>query len=162
MINYMPSFCLMGKNSKTITKLCPLCEIQVAVACKSCPGCKHSFHNSKRLSLAQALHYTDAFALVSRRRTERVKREKPNYYDSSEFEKKVSKKRHERNSIDHREDHCRPQLQTFKKKRKKKIMKSMKEEDEEIAITLTNDKMKQCSIILAELNRKMYTTTWRR
>lgn len=29
MINYMPSFCLMGKNSKTITKLCPLCEIQV-------------------------------------------------------------------------------------------------------------------------------------
>lgn len=38
----------------------------------------------------------------------------------------------------------------------------MKEEDEEIAITLTNDKMKQCSIILAELNRKMYTTTWRR
>lgn len=64
---------------------------QVAVACKSCPGCKHSFHNTKRLSLAQALHYTDAFALASRRRTERVKREKPNYYDSSEFEKKVSK-----------------------------------------------------------------------
>ena len=71
-------------------------------------------------------------------------------------------KRLERNSIDHREEHCRPQLQSFKKKGKKKIMKPVKEEDEERTITLTNDKIQQCSIILAELNRKMFTTTWRK
>lgn len=63
---------------------------QVAVACKTCPGCKHSFHTAKRLSL-QTIHYAESLTFVSRRRTERVKREKPNYYDSSEFERKAAK-----------------------------------------------------------------------
>ncbi|XP_014250473.1 UPF0547 protein C16orf87 homolog isoform X2 [Cimex lectularius] len=85
----------MGKNNKAITKCCPFCELQVAVACKSCPGCQHSFYNAKKL-LAQSAVEDRGFGI--RRRTERVKREKPNYYDASEFEKKTKKKRMERSS----------------------------------------------------------------
>lgn len=162
MINYMPSFYLMGKNSKTITKGCPFCELQVAVACKTCPGCKHSFHNAKRLSLTQSIHYSESLTIVSRRRTERVKREKPNYYDASEFERKAAKKRLERSRLENNSERCRPHLQSLKKKKKKKLNKAIKEEDEETTIILPSDKLKQCSIILAELNRKMSTTTWRR
>ena len=66
---------------------------RVAVASKTCPGCKHSFYQTKRTSAAiiASAGTSSAEESLSRRRTERVKREKPNYYDASEFEKKTKK-----------------------------------------------------------------------
>uniref|UniRef100_A0A069DPH4 Uncharacterized protein n=1 Tax=Panstrongylus megistus TaxID=65343 RepID=A0A069DPH4_9HEMI len=156
----------MGKSNKAITKCCPFCELQVAVACKSCPGCKHSFYNAKRMSLAQAVIVGEG----CRRRTERVKREKPNYYDASEYEKKTKKKRLERNSVDIPKERGRPRVgEPYKKKaiKKKKIttggIKAVgkESEDDEGLLVLTADKARQCSIILAELNRKFIATTFR-
>ncbi|KAK9497917.1 hypothetical protein O3M35_003816 [Rhynocoris fuscipes] len=156
----------MGKSNKAITKCCPFCELQVAVACKSCPGCKHSFYNAKRMSVAQAVNTGDDSS--RRRRTERVKREKPNYYDASEFEKKTKKKRHERNSMDVPRERGRPRVaDSLKKKsiKKKKanIVKNIgkESEDEDAIVVVTGDKARQCSIILADLNRKFLAATFR-
>ncbi|XP_073990569.1 uncharacterized protein [Rhodnius prolixus] len=156
----------MGKSNKAITKCCPFCELQVAVACKSCPGCKHSFYNAKRMSLAQAVMVEGC-----RRRTERVKREKPNYYDASEYEKKTKKKRLERTSVELPKERGRPRVgESYKKKaiKKKKITSAglkavvgKESEEDEPLVLLTADKARQCSIILAELNRKFILTTFR-
>lgn len=70
---------------------------QVAVASKNCPKCNHSFYEAKRISLGlfcdPSTSSTDDTSgnPGSSRRTSRVKREKPNYYDASEFEKKTKK-----------------------------------------------------------------------
>ncbi|KAL1129832.1 hypothetical protein AAG570_012776 [Ranatra chinensis] len=104
----------------------------------------------------------DSIGPGGRRRTERVKREKPNYYDASEFEKKTKKKRLERNAAEASRERSRSSAQPLKKKRKKKLCKSTKEQEEEDpCITLSLEKTRQCSIILAELNRKLFTTTWK-
>lgn len=73
--------------------------LQCAVASKNCPKCNHSFYEAKRISLGLVNRppstsagaegrSTDTTSNTSSRRTCRVKREKPNYYDASEFEKK--------------------------------------------------------------------------
>lgn len=73
----------MRKN-KMIAKGCPKCDQQVPVACKACP-CGHSFFNARRNTRAASP------AEEIRRRTQRVRREKPNYYDALEFDKQVKK-----------------------------------------------------------------------
>lgn len=67
-------------------KNCPNCESRVAVATKSCK-CGYSFFETRRsLRIAEALEEADEL-----RRTSRVRREKPNYYDSQQFDKKKKK-----------------------------------------------------------------------
>lgn len=74
----------MAKN-RTIVKSCPKCELQVAVASKSCK-CGYSFFNARR-GVQTSKSESD-----ERRRTSRVRREKPNYYDSQEFDRKKNKR----------------------------------------------------------------------
>lgn len=82
---------------------------QFPVAVKTCTKCKHSFYLSKKdiTPKVPATKVTAAPALASpveeskdaptttttrsdgRRRTERVRREKPNYYDASAFIRKT-------------------------------------------------------------------------
>ncbi|XP_075226380.1 uncharacterized protein LOC142327329 [Lycorma delicatula] len=149
----------MARN-KMIKKNCTFCGLQVAVACKTCPGCKHSFHSSKR-GTAENVVVTSSLDSTSgsRRRTERVKREKPNYYDASEYEKKTKKKRLERGQYQGRERGRPPNPHNLKKKKKK--TKTPKESEDDVTTVLSPEKTLQCSIILAELNRKFISTTWR-
>lgn len=72
-------------RSRTIVKNCPKCESRVAVASKACK-CGYSFFNARRSIRVREPDIDE------RRRTSRVRREKPNYYDSQEFEKKKKKK----------------------------------------------------------------------
>lgn len=65
---------------------------QVYVACKTCPSCQQPFPKTGPIAVIMS-EYEGLF----RRRTERIKREKPNYYDASAFNnrknpKKVCKK----------------------------------------------------------------------
>lgn len=100
-----------------ITKHCPECDVQVAIASKKC-SCGHMFSmksssayeppsrtkTSSKRKAAQAAAAAAAAASsssdsrkgsasgqVQRRRTSRVRREKPNYYDSLQYEKKKKK-----------------------------------------------------------------------
>ncbi|CAH0562103.1 unnamed protein product [Brassicogethes aeneus] len=132
-----------------IAKGCPKCEQQVPVACKACP-CGYSFFNAKR-GATKVLSPT----VESRRRTQRVRREKPNYYDALEFDKQVrkSKTRHSECEID--ED-----LKKDGKAKRRKIKKE-EEEDDEVITSLSAEKQYQCSLILDELNRKLQVVTWK-
>ncbi|XP_058055474.1 UPF0547 protein C16orf87 homolog [Anopheles bellator] len=103
-------------KTRMITKHCPECEVQVAIASKKC-SCGHMFSmkqssatppsrtktSSKRKAAQQAAAAAaaassssdsrkgSASGQVQRRRTSRVRREKPNYYDSLQYEKKKKK-----------------------------------------------------------------------
>ncbi|CAH0385840.1 unnamed protein product [Bemisia tabaci] len=89
----------MGKIKNSVRKTCPECAYQqVAVACKFCPKCKYSFV-AKKDTYVPPPSATDPKKEENskepnpdnRRRTERVKRVKPNFYDASEFERKPKK-----------------------------------------------------------------------
>lgn len=58
---------------------------KVPVACKACP-CGHSFFNARR-NTAPGVPPGDDI----RRRTQRVRREKPNYYDALVIDKQTRK-----------------------------------------------------------------------
>lgn len=126
-------------------KKCSKCRQQLPVACKTC-RCGFSF-KPKKGELAPPED--------SRRRTSRVRREKPNYYDSLEFEKQVKKTRSRVSECD--DDHIPPKAS----KPKKRKMKKEVEEEEEGPVNLTSEKQLQCLIILSELNRKMGAVTWK-
>lgn len=72
-------------KTRTIVKNCPKCQSRVAVASKACK-CGYSFFNAKKPTQDQQPDGDE------RRRTARVRREKPNFYNSQEFEKKKKKK----------------------------------------------------------------------
>uniref|UniRef100_A0A1B6G922 Uncharacterized protein n=1 Tax=Cuerna arida TaxID=1464854 RepID=A0A1B6G922_9HEMI len=156
----------MAKNKISVKKNCPFCGCQVAVASKNCPNCKHSFYEAKQKSLGllnncQSSSTSEDTPSGSSRRTSRIKREKPNYYDASEFEKKTKKKRTVTGNPRGRPPN-NPQTQGLKTKKKKKhnkVARDVEEDDE--PIVLNAEKQLQCSIILAELNRKFVGTTFR-
>lgn len=161
----------MGKNSKAITKGCPHCGMQIAVACKVCPGCRRVLiANTKRSGPTPAPPPPPPppppVEVVSRR-TSRVKRGKPQFYDASQFEKKKQiKRRKEPEIIRARNINVAPaQSQALSKKKiKKKVKPAEKEEqveeEEPPPINLTPDKIKQFSIVLNELNYKLFSTSW--
>jgi hypothetical protein len=91
-------------KTRMLTKICPECNEQTAVASKKCTGCGHKY-STKVESIYTTPHIvkgkTKRTAKASpgktsasssptdtRRRTSRVSRGKPNYYDALQFEKK--------------------------------------------------------------------------
>ena len=74
-------------KTKTISKVCPKCEQQVPVACKACP-CGHSFFNARRNSIKSPPSPDNG--VMKTRQTNRPK-QKPNYYDSLEYDKQSKK-----------------------------------------------------------------------
>lgn len=67
----------MGRKPM-ITKACPKCNLNIAVASKTCK-CGYAFFNEKKKNVV---------AEIERRTTSRVKREKPQYYDAQEYDKR--------------------------------------------------------------------------
>uniref|UniRef100_A0A8D8SIM7 Uncharacterized protein n=1 Tax=Cacopsylla melanoneura TaxID=428564 RepID=A0A8D8SIM7_9HEMI len=181
-------------------KSCTNCKTQVYVACRNCPTCQHPFPKTGPIAVIMS-EYEGLF----RRRTERIKREKPNYYDASAFsnrknpkktttkkedkptakeksEKASNKKSHAANSNKDKKDKELTQspslppptaTQSTKdeakdsspKPRRKKLMKTKvsKDTEEETynSIMNTQQSAQQCNVILAELNRKLFLTSWR-
>lgn len=84
------------------------------------------------------------------RRSERVKREKPNFYDALEFENKQRK-------VKIKDDDDDEPIKERKKRKKKKKHGNKEEEeiDEEIMAGITVEKEQQYSIVLADINFKL-------
>lgn len=141
-----------------IAKSCPKCSLQMPVACKACP-CGHAFITGRRTGSTSEKDD----GIPKRRRTERVKREKPNYYDALEYDKQMKKLQRRRNrssTEDHTEqpDDDRHRL----KKKRKRTLKSDKDQDEDHMMSnLSPEKGYKCSLILSEINRKICVTSWR-
>lgn len=152
-------------KTKTISKGCPKCEQQVPVACKACP-CGHSFFNARRNSV-KGPPSPDSGTMKTRR-TNRIKREKPNYYDALEYDKQTRKSAKLRRAVESNRDiDCRQ----LNKKRKRKGKGKGKgcgssgagEDDDEMegVSGLSLEKQLTCSLILQELNNKMQIVAWK-
>ncbi|CAG2063434.1 unnamed protein product [Timema podura] len=147
-----------------IGKCCPECTQQVPVACKACP-CGYSFFNAKRtVSTSDSAAETTAMdeGGAKRRRTERVKRGKPNFYDASQFDKDTKKR--VRNRVDNTQRRANIDERSGQLKKKKGgVKKTEKDEEDKESVEecVSPENTMKSIVILAELNRKMVVTSWR-
>ncbi|XP_050428810.1 UPF0547 protein C16orf87 homolog [Adelges cooleyi] len=178
----------MLKNKKvSVKKICPGCGLQFPVAVKTCTKCKHSFYLSKKdiplTTTAQGGTSTSTSPTEEskedvptgtttksdgRRRTERIRREKPNYYDASAFIRKT-RKRSEKTGSKQKDGYpnrrgvqiTQPKkgMVTSRNKFKPGILQDP--EDKIYHAIMNEEKAKVCAIILTELNNKLALTSWK-
>ncbi|XP_070574600.1 UPF0547 protein C16orf87 homolog [Ptychodera flava] len=145
-----------------VHKPCPNCRHQIPVACKTCP-CGHVF--TRRPSNPIPTEQTG----IKRRRTERVKRERPDYYSASEIEKHIRRinasARAQNASSNGKEGNGEGGVIKRRKAgrpkgslNRPKDNKDDKEED--MFANISNEKALLYSVVLAEINRKIQTQ-WR-
>lgn len=166
-----------------VSKPCPKCAQHVPVACKACP-CGHVFFVARRpISIHKV--GSSAEGEVKRRRTERIRREKPNYFNSLQIENEIkrlkslqkSRQRTENstsssandmegegsNSEDGSATNVTPVPSKNKKRgrpkktlaRTDKVETKPVEKEEDLFANISKEKEAQFSIILDEINRKM-------
>lgn len=164
----------MPPKNKMTTKMCPDCDNPCAVACKTC-SCGYSFYQARRGDGASTSASTSADGGedggVRQRRTQRIK-EKPNYYDATEFMKE-KRKRRRRNDDQYelrRGSGSEPATAgagALRRRKKRKggrgAPKEEEEEEEEVVmpIGISPEKQAQCDVILADLNRRIQSTAVR-
>lgn len=164
-----------------VTKPCPKCQQHVPVACKACP-CGHVFFVARRPISVHKTGRTEE-GEVKRRRTERTKRERPDYFNSLQFDndlKKVknvqkSRKKPDSSNTNDKEGEgsnsegseaanaSRASLNAKSRKRgrpKKNFSNDKNDKykdanDEDMFANLSKEKEHQFSIILSEINRKL-------
>ncbi|KAK7575749.1 hypothetical protein V9T40_012035 [Parthenolecanium corni] len=160
-------------------KACSNCGLEAAVARKVCSGCntpfyKRStyFYETKEGELSSAEKADGSGESKpqeesNRRRTERVKREKPHFYDASEFENKNRKKRNIDKNVKSTKTNKTAAAQIKKKERKRlkelKLRETLAEAEDEnfYENIMTTRKAEQLSIILGELNSKLGVCAWK-
>ncbi|XP_050532552.1 UPF0547 protein C16orf87 homolog [Daktulosphaira vitifoliae] len=178
----------MLKNKKvSVKKICPGCGQQFPVAVKTCTKCKHSFYLSKKDITVTTPAQGGTSASTSpteetkedmstgittlpdgRRRTERIRREKPKFYDASAFVRKT-RKRPEKTSSKQKDDpsSCRgvqltqPKKGLVNRRNKLKTGELQDPEDKIYHAIMNEEKAKVCAIILSELNNKLALTSWK-
>ncbi|XP_071496002.1 UPF0547 protein C16orf87 homolog [Diadema antillarum] len=150
---------------KMVVKQCPNCENQVPVACKLC-RCGHSFF-SKRLIQSTADGDEDGTG-VKRRRTERVRRERPDYYSASEFENHLrristSKSGDKGDDKSKKKKVKRGRPKGSQNKNKDGTSAEQKEKDKEIDMyaNIPTDKAFIYAVVLAEINEKIQSQTFK-
>jgi len=182
--------------TKSVSKKCPQCKKQHPVATRHCSGCNHSFFDDKRrsstnispdpaggeyeeVSPGQAMsgnHMAGDFKGAAlegvKRRSERVKREKPNFYDATEYDNKQRKARRHRQREElvtsargrrvPRTKHSSPdeeeETEPIKRRRKKKnkvVKKEEEEEDVDIMSDITPFQEFSFGVVLADINMKL-------
>ncbi|XP_065201743.1 UPF0547 protein C16orf87 homolog [Planococcus citri] len=175
------------KKNKINKKACTNCGLEAAVARKVCNGCNTPFYTKRPTYFYETKEGESSGSSGvgasssntgtnsntnedgSRRRTERVKREKPHFYDASEFQNKNKKKKTDKNSpkslAAKQSKSLAAQLNKKEKKRLKeiKLRESLAEaEDERIYESImTPEKAHQLAVILEELNNKMVISAWK-
>ncbi|KAJ6638001.1 UPF0547 protein C16orf87 like [Pseudolycoriella hygida] len=166
----------MANKSRAIVKNCPKCDHSVAVASKSCKNkaCGHSFFDAKRTTRSRSAQ-SAVDEEILRRRTKRVRREKPNYYDSQEFDKK-KKKKDRRLLFNHQgrpKAICQeiPQRSskspatikesTAARAKRRRLRKEQENGGGDACARLTTEKQELATLILSEINRKIASVVWR-
>ncbi|XP_013137162.1 PREDICTED: UPF0547 protein C16orf87 homolog isoform X2 [Papilio polytes] len=150
----------MGKN-KMIAKSCPKCELQVAVASKSCK-CGHTFFAARRG--ADTLPAAEDI----RRRTGRVRRSQPQFYDSQHYQKEKKrspKKRSLSTTIESDFKKEKGETATARARRRRALKRANRspavgERGRDPTPQLKPAQLARCNLILQEINRKMRAVTW--
>jgi len=153
---------------KSVTKDCPGCERALPVACKTCP-CGHIFRKpsdylglpgesglSTGLSAGLA---AESSGSSTRRRTERVKREKPKFYDASQYQRAPRKRKPKANELTEPKRVRLDEKRSLKvKEREREREEAPAEEDmvyEDIMADATRQEVAKYSVVLSEINRKL-------
>uniref|UniRef100_U5EWL5 Uncharacterized protein n=1 Tax=Corethrella appendiculata TaxID=1370023 RepID=U5EWL5_9DIPT len=156
-------------KTRMITKICPKCEVSIAVASKRCTRCNYNFNKSPTFSQPQPIKSSSKkkkpakAEKVDQRRSNRVRREKPNYYDSVQFDQKKKKKPKSKSSKTSSE---KPVLITTTKEttaaraKRRREKKEKIEDGVDLAGKLTLEKQDIAKLILAEINRKLGSVVW--
>ncbi|XP_071957950.1 UPF0547 protein C16orf87 homolog [Antedon mediterranea] len=152
-----------------VLKPCPVCTQQVPVACKSC-FCGHVFFSSRqKKSPSPPPIITDQNGIIPRRRAERPKKARTDYYGPSAFENRMAKqlttnRARERSSSfggegsPKKRKPGRPKSVSAAAKLKDVSVQEEKEKEkkeEDVYATLSEDKAFIYSVILDEINRKL-------
>ncbi|XP_046976140.1 UPF0547 protein C16orf87 homolog isoform X2 [Vanessa cardui] len=152
----------MGKN-KMIAKSCPKCELQVAVASKSCK-CGHTFFAARRAA--------DTLPAVEdiKRRTGRVRRSQPQFYDAQHYQKqkrKSPKKRIISKTYSDEDYKGKGKIEsaTARARRRRALRRAQREPPQgdrtrDPTPQLRPAQLARCRLILSEINRKMRAVTW--
>ncbi|XP_053698092.1 UPF0547 protein C16orf87-like [Sabethes cyaneus] len=180
-------------KTRMLSKHCPSCDQQTAIASKRCV-CGYVFNgrqnnaayippasvgrpkSSKKGKTTAETRKAAAAAVVAtnsqvqRRRTGRVRREKPNYYDSLQYEKKKKKsKKSTRSSLFKGKEAKQSQLIAAKETQVARAnrhaqRRAKKEEIDgggDLAAKLPIDKQEIATLILSEINRKIGSVVWK-
>ncbi|XP_055545623.1 UPF0547 protein C16orf87-like [Wyeomyia smithii] len=179
-------------KTRMLSKHCPSCDQQTAIASKRCV-CGYAFNGrqnnaayippasvgrpkSGKKGKSAETRKTAANAVlaanpqVQRRRTGRVRREKPNYYDSLQYEKKKKKtKKSTRSSLFKGKEAKPSQLIAAKETQVARAnrhaqRRAKKEEIDgggDLAAKLPIDKQGIAALILSEINRKIGSVVWK-
>ncbi|XP_045456115.1 UPF0547 protein C16orf87-like [Melitaea cinxia] len=152
----------MGK-SKMIAKSCPKCELQVAVASKSCK-CGHTFFSARRA--ADTLPAAEDI----KRRTGRVRRSQPQFYDAQHYQKQKKKSPKKRiisktyNDEDYK-GKGKIESATARARRRRALRRAQRppvvaDRTRDPTPQLRPAQLARCTLILSEINRKMRAVTW--
>ncbi|KAK7604474.1 hypothetical protein V9T40_005660 [Parthenolecanium corni] len=159
---------------KVNKKACSNCGLEAAVARKVCAGCNTPFYKrstyfceKKEYELPSAEKSDESGESKpqeesNRRRTERVKREKPHFYDASEFENKNRKKNNVKSTTKTNKAAVTQIEKKGKRLKELKPRETLAEADENLYESIiTPRKVEQLSIILDELNSKLFICAWK-
>ncbi|XP_052748338.1 UPF0547 protein C16orf87-like [Galleria mellonella] len=155
----------MGKN-KMIAKSCPKCELQVAVASKSCK-CGHTFFAARRTM--ECLPASEDI----RRRTGRVRRSQPQFYDAQHYQKQIKKRSPKKRTLDDDfKAKAKGESATARARRRRALRRAQRSPPAAGAAAAAGDRARdptpqlrpaqlaRCHLILQEINRKMRAVTW--
>ncbi|XP_045783130.1 UPF0547 protein C16orf87-like [Maniola jurtina] len=152
----------MGRN-KMIAKSCPKCEMQVAVASKSCK-CGHTFFAARRGA--------DSLPAVEdiKRRTGRVRRSQPQFYDAQHYQKakrKSPKKRSLSKNYGDEDYKGKGKIEsaTARARRRRALRRAKREPPaadraRDPTPQLRPAQLARCQLILSEINRKIGAVQW--
>ncbi|XP_053622917.1 UPF0547 protein C16orf87 homolog [Plodia interpunctella] len=151
----------MGKN-KMIAKSCPKCEMQVAVASKACK-CGHTFFAARRGA--------DNLPAVEdiRRRTGRVRRSQPQFYDAQHYQKQIKRRSPKKRGSDddYKGNKDKSESATARARRRRALRRAQRPAPaaaeraaRDPTPLLKPSQLARCSLILQEINRKMRAVTW--
>ncbi|XP_075989668.1 uncharacterized protein LOC142985409 [Anticarsia gemmatalis] len=152
----------MGKN-KMIAKSCPKCELQVAVASKSCK-CGHTFFAARRGA--------DCLPAVEdiRRRTGRVRRSQPQFYDAQHYQKQIKRRSPKKRSLSRSMDEDikpKDKNESARARRRRALRRAQRppptnsgDRTRDTTPQLRPPQLARCRLILQEINRKISAVTW--
>ncbi|KAM3955055.1 uncharacterized protein ACR2FA_011066 [Aphomia sociella] len=149
----------MGKN-KMIAKSCPKCEMQVAVASKTCK-CGHTFFPARRA--AESIPAVEDI----RRRTGRVRRSQPQFYDAQHYQKQIKRRSPKKRTLDDDfKAKSKGESATARARRRRALRRAQRspqrsgERARDPTPQLRPAQLARCRLILQEINRKMLAVTW--
>ncbi|KAL5012192.1 hypothetical protein ScPMuIL_010743 [Solemya velum] len=154
------------KFDRTVVKRCIKCQLQMPVACKYCT-CGNQFTTRAKTTPTKS-DKEDEIVEGKRKRPERSKREKPDFFKPLDLEKQTRKPRRRQESTASTSSAVQSGGESPRKKRgrpRKFPPKAVTEQkkpnlvplDEDMFANIPAEKAEQFSIILSELNRKMIT-----